>query len=50
MEELKLSEKGRKEVEEAGGKVVIVPYLEGFSSSDIIQRIIRSSEQKKESG
>ena len=34
---------GRKEVEEAGGKVVIVPYLEGYSSSEIIQRIVRSS-------
>lgn len=37
---------GRREVEEAGGKVVIVPYLEGHSSSEIIERIIRSSEQK----
>lgn len=37
---------GRREVEEAGGKIVIVPYLEGHSSSEIIERIIRSSEQK----
>lgn len=40
---------GRREVEEAGGRVVIVPYLEGFSTSDIIQRIIRSSKQQDES-
>ena len=39
---------GREEVEEAGGKVVIVPYLEGFSSSEIIQKIISSSKQKNE--
>ncbi len=37
---------GRKEVEEAGGKVVIIPYLEGYSSSEIINRIIQSSKQK----
>ena len=36
---------GRKEVEEAGGKVVIIPYLRGYSSSEIINRIIKSSEQ-----
>ncbi len=41
---------GRKEVEEAGGKVAIIPYLEGYSSSDIIRRIIHSSKQKDESG
>jgi len=41
---------GRKEVEGAGGKVVIVPYLKGYSSSGIIQKIIRSSEQKDRSG
>jgi len=30
---------GREEVENAGGKVVIIPYLAGFSSSDIIRKI-----------
>lgn len=38
---------GRREVEEAGGEVVIIPYLEGRSSSDIIERIIRSMKSKK---
>jgi D-beta-D-heptose 7-phosphate kinase/D-beta-D-heptose 1-phosphate adenosyltransferase len=33
---------GRKEVEAAGGKVVIVPYLKGHSSSSIIKKIIRT--------
>ncbi len=31
---------GKKEVEEAGGEVVIIPYLEGRSSSDIVKRIV----------
>ena len=30
---------GRAEVEAAGGKVVVVPYLEGHSSSSLIDRI-----------
>ena len=34
---------GRKEVEEAGGEVVIIPYLEGSSSSEIVKRIISSA-------
>lgn len=34
---------GRREVEEAGGRVVIVPYFRGHSSSSIIARIVRSS-------
>ncbi len=34
---------GKKEVERAGGKVIIIPYLEGHSSSEIIKRIIQSS-------
>ena len=34
---------GRKEVEGAGGKVVIVPYLKGHSSSGIIERILNVS-------
>jgi rfaE bifunctional protein nucleotidyltransferase chain/domain len=33
---------GRKEVEAAGGRVVIVPYLKGHSSSAIIKQIIRT--------
>lgn len=37
---------GRREVEKAGGKVVIIPYLKGYSSSEIIKRIIQSSKQK----
>lgn len=38
---------GKKEVEGAGGRVVIVPYLEGRSSSEIIDRIFQSAESKK---
>lgn len=38
---------GKKEVEEAGGRVVIVPYLEGRSSSEIIDRINQSAGNKK---
>jgi D-beta-D-heptose 7-phosphate kinase/D-beta-D-heptose 1-phosphate adenosyltransferase len=34
---------GKKEVEEAGGEVVIIPYLEGCSSSDIVKRIVSSA-------
>jgi len=30
---------GREEVEAAGGRVVVVPYLEGFSTSALIARI-----------
>lgn len=30
---------GRKEVEEAGGRVLSLPYIEGSSTSDIIERI-----------
>lgn len=32
---------GKKEVEEAGGRVVIIPYLQGSSTSSIIRKIIR---------
>lgn len=32
---------GREEVEAAGGKVLSLPFLEGYSSSDIIDRIKR---------
>lgn len=38
---------GKKEVEEAGGEVVIIPYLEGRSSSKVIDRIFQSAESKK---
>lgn len=38
---------GRREVEEAGGRVVIVPYLEGRSSSEVIDRIFQAAESKK---
>ena len=34
---------GKAEVEGAGGRVVIVPYLKGRSSTSIIDRIIRDS-------
>lgn len=37
---------GRREVEGGGGKVVIVPYLEGHSSTDIIERILCSTKPK----
>ena len=38
---------GKREVEEAGGKVAIIPYLEGRSSSEIIDRITQSAENKE---
>ena len=38
---------GKREVEEAGGEVVIIPYLEGHSSSEIINRIIHPVKGKK---
>jgi len=38
---------GRKEVEAAGGRVVIVPYMKGHSSSTIIRRVVRLYQQKK---
>jgi len=37
---------GRKEVEDEGGEVVIVPYLEGRSSSELLRRILESSQHK----
>jgi len=33
---------GRKEVEQAGGRVVIIPYLEGRSTSEIIDKVFQS--------
>ncbi|MGQ9671981.1 MAG: D-glycero-beta-D-manno-heptose 1-phosphate adenylyltransferase [Candidatus Aminicenantales bacterium] len=38
---------GRKEVEAAGGQVVIVPYQKGHSSSSIIRKVIRLSLEGK---
>ncbi len=38
---------GKKEVEGAGGKVVIIPYLEGHSTSEIIDRILHHKKKKK---
>jgi len=37
---------GRKEVEGVGGKVVVIPYLRGRSTSEIIERIIRSAKDQ----
>ncbi len=41
---------GKKEVEQAGGKVIIIPYLLHHSSSDIIERIVKLSTGKKKRG
>ena len=40
---------GKAEVEAAGGRVVIVPYLKGRSSTSIIDRIIRDSSRPSKS-
>ena len=40
---------GKAEVEGAGGRVVIVPYLKGRSSTSIIDRIIRDSNRPSKS-
>ena len=40
---------GRAEVEAAGGRVVIVPYFKGHSSTSIIDRIIRDSSRSSRS-
>lgn len=37
---------GREEVEGAGGDVRIIPYLEGCSTSEIIERIVYSAKEK----
>ncbi len=34
---------GKREVEDAGGEVEIIPYLPGRSSSDIVKRIVSSA-------
>lgn len=38
---------GKKEVEGAGGKVVIIPYLKDRSSSEIINKIIQSAKSNR---
>lgn len=38
---------GKREVENAGGRVVIIPYLEGRSTSEIIDRVIYSGKSMK---
>lgn len=37
---------GRREVEEAGGEVVVIPYLKGRSSSAIIKKILKTGSDK----
>jgi len=39
---------GRREVEEAGGEVVVIPYLKGHSSSAIIKKIFNSRKSRKQ--
>ncbi len=34
---------GKQEVEEAGGKVIIIPFLSGHSSSEMVRKIIESA-------
>lgn len=36
---------GREEVEASGGRVVSLPYVEGSSTSDIIERVARAGRQ-----
>jgi rfaE bifunctional protein nucleotidyltransferase chain/domain len=38
---------GKREVEKAGGRVVIIPYLEGRSTSEIVERIIQSAKNNE---
>lgn len=38
---------GRKEVEDVGGRVVLIPYLEGQSTSQILSKILHSSQNIK---
>ena len=38
---------GRKEVEDAGGKVVALPYEPGYSTSLIVERILRQNSEEK---
>ena len=41
---------GKKEVEQAGGKIITIPYLPHHSSSDIIGRILKLSAGQKNRG
>ncbi len=38
---------GKREVEDGGGEVKIIPYLKGRSSSDIVKRIVSSAKSRK---
>lgn len=38
---------GRKEVEQDGGRVVIIPYLEGRSTSEIVDKIFQAASKAK---
>jgi D-glycero-beta-D-manno-heptose 1-phosphate adenylyltransferase len=40
---------GREEVEGAGGRVVSIPYLEGSSTSEIIERVAKFKQQRDRS-
>ncbi|MFN8006480.1 MAG: D-glycero-beta-D-manno-heptose 1-phosphate adenylyltransferase [Terriglobia bacterium] len=40
---------GRKEVEESGGKVIALPYETGFSTSQIVERILKQNSQDEDS-
>ena len=37
---------GRKEVEDAGGKVVALPYEAGYSTSQIVERILKQNSKR----
>ena len=37
---------GKEVVEEAGGEVVIIPFVKGFSTSNLIQRILKRYEKR----
>ena len=39
---------GREEVEAAGGRVISLPYIEGSSTSDIIERVAKIGSERKE--
>ena len=39
---------GRQEVEAAGGRVISLPYIEGSSTSDIIERVAKIGSEHKE--
>jgi len=38
---------GKREVEQSGGVVVVIPYLKGYSSSVIIKKILDSKRERK---